>query len=94
MLLVQSQLTITHPFVDRKDCTNWGQAVDVGGAVQWIETHYVFSLSVGDRNTQKHKALSGAPQNTQRNVRKLTPSAHKPLLFRLLTLHKSSYRVP
>lgn len=41
------QLAITHLFVDGKDGAYRCQTVNVGGAIQWIKTHHIFTLQAG-----------------------------------------------
>lgn len=43
-VLVQLKLAIFNLFVDGKDGAYRCQAVDVGGAIQRIKTHHIFSL--------------------------------------------------
>jgi len=37
-------------FVDGKDRTDGDKAVDVGGTVERVETHYVFTLQKGNND--------------------------------------------
>lgn len=46
-LLVRVKWTIPHLFVDGKDGSYRCQAVDIGGAIQRIKTHHVFTLQAG-----------------------------------------------
>ena len=43
---------ITHSFVDGKNGTNRGQAVDVAGAVQGVKTHHILTLQEREKDTQ------------------------------------------
>lgn len=38
---------LSHLSVDGKDGAYGCQAVDVGGAIQWVKTHHIFTLQEG-----------------------------------------------